>query len=126
MNNTKKKKALRKQRRFKVENGAFAAVRNKANLLGQIKDISFGGLAFKYLAGEGVPDGARTLDIFITRHRFHIKDIPVQFVHNTKVAKEDPFSTVTIRQQGVQFGDLSDEHRAQLKQLIHYHTVGES
>ena len=30
--------------------GAFAAVRQKSNQLGQIKDISFNGLAFTYLA----------------------------------------------------------------------------
>ena len=116
----------RKQKRFKAVKGAFAAVRKKSNQLGQIQDISFGGLAFTYLANEGAINGARSLDIFVTKHRLYIKDIPFQLVRDNRVEKESPFSTVPVRQQGVQFGKLSSEQREQLLHLMQYHTVGES
>ena len=116
----------RKQKRFKAVNGAFAAVRQKSNQLGQIKDISFSGLAFTYLANEGAINGARALDIFVTKHRLYIKDIPFELVRDSQVEKESPFSTVPVRQQGVQFGKLSSEQRSQLMHLMQHHTVGES
>jgi len=116
----------RKQKRFKAAKGAFAAVRQKSNQLGQIKDISFGGLAFTYLANEGAINGARALDIFVTKHRLYIKDIPFQLVRDNQVEKESPFSTVPVRQQGVRFGELSREQRDQLIQLMQYHTMGDS
>ena len=106
-------------------NGAFAAVRQKPNQLGQIKDISSSGLAFMYLANEGATNGARALDIFVTKHQLYIKNIPFQLVRDTQVEQESPFSTVPIRQQGVQFGKLSAEQRTQLVHLMQYHTEGE-
>ena len=119
-------KERRKQKRFKAVNGAFAAVRQKSNQLGQIKDISFSGLAFTYLANEGAINGARALDIFVTKHRLYIKDIPFQLVRDSLVEKESPFSTVPVRQQGVRFGKLSSKQHTQLEHLLQYHTVGES
>ncbi len=94
--------------------------------MGQIQDISVGGLAFKYLANEGTFNGARALDIFIIKHDLYIKDIPIQLIRDTEVEKESPYSTVPMRQQGVQFGKLSVEQRSQLIHLMQYHTVGES
>jgi hypothetical protein len=116
----------RQQKRFKAAKGAFAAVRQKSNQLGQIKDISFGGLAFTYLATEGAVNGACALDIFVTKHRLYIKDIPFQLVRDNQVEKESPFSTVPVRQQGIRFGKLSKEQRDQLIQLMQYHTMGDS
>ena len=116
----------RKQKRFKAVSGAFAAVRHNAHQVGQIQDISVDGLAFKYLANEGVTNGARALDIFLTKHQLYIKDIPFQPVRDTLVAKENPLSTVPVRQLGVQFGPLSEDQRDFLRHLIRYHTLGES
>lgn len=115
----------RKQKRFKAVDGAFAAVRQKSNQLGQIKDISASGLAFTYLANEGATNGARALDIFVTKHELYIKSIPFQLVRDTQVEQESPFSKVPIRLQGVQFGKLSAEQRTQLAHLMQYHTEGE-
>jgi len=125
MDPLKNGKDRRKQPRFKAVNGAYAAIRKSASRLGQIKDISIGGLAFKYLANEGSTNDALALDIFITKHNFYIKDIPIHLVRDTQLDVESPFSTVPIRQQGVQFGDLSEEQRSQLKQLLRDHTLGE-
>lgn len=106
-------------------NGAFAAVRQKSNQVGQIKDISVSGLAFMYLANEGSTNGARALDIFITKHRLYIKNIPFQLVRDTQVEQESPFSKVPIRQQGIQFGKLTAEQQTQLMHLMQHHTEGE-
>jgi len=116
----------RKQKRFKAVNGAFAAVRDNANQLGQIRDISFGGLAFKYLANERINNGARALDIFISRHQVYIKNIPFQPVRDTMIEKENPLSTVSVRQLGVKFGRLNADQLSRLKHMIQHHTIGES
>ena len=54
----------RMHERFKAKEGAFAKVKNGSYKLGQIKDISKGGLAFTYPAdGHQIPESFR-VDVF--------------------------------------------------------------
>ena len=92
----------RKIKRFKASYGAYAVVGPETSKLGQIKDISMNGLAFKYLADEARSNGAGELDIIVRQDCFCIKNIPIQTVSDFELAKESAFSTVRLRQQGVQ------------------------
>jgi hypothetical protein len=125
MNSKKVTIERRREKRLKAAGGAYAVVGPHINKLGQIKDISRGGLAFKYLATEVKPDSSDVIDVFISKNDFYMQQIPVTTVSDFELKKEDPFSTVTLRQQSVQFGELTEDQSDQLKYLLQHHTVGE-
>ena len=125
MNSSKAATERRKEKRYRVVSGAYAVVDSKPSKLGQIHNISGGGLAFRYLADSTSCDGAQQMDVFIRNENFHLKDIPIQPVYDIELAKEDPFSTILLRQQSVQFGELSEEQNAKLMHLLQHHTLGE-
>jgi hypothetical protein len=81
-----------------------------------------GGLAFKYLADEARSNGAGELDIFIRENSLCVKNIPVQTVSDFELARENAFSTVRLRQQGVQFGKLTSDQTSQLEFILKNHT----
>jgi hypothetical protein len=112
----------RKHKRYKAAQGAYAVLGPETSKLGQIKDISMGGLAFKYLADEARPNGAGELDIIIRQSSFCVKKIPIQTVSDFELARENAFSTVRLRQQGVQFGKLSSDQTSQLEFFLKHHT----
>ena len=118
-------KERRKEKRYRVVNGAYAVMGSKPSILGQIKDVSGHGLAFKYLADGAGRNGARQMDVFVRNNNFHMKDIPIRTVYDIELAKEDPCSTVVLRQQSVQFGALTEKQADQLKHLLQHHTLGE-
>jgi hypothetical protein len=115
----------RKEKRYKVAGGAYAVMGDKPNKLGQINNISSSGLAFKYLADEANSDGAQVMDVFIKNDPFYMKHIPVKTVYDVELAKEDPCSTVLLRQQSVMFGELTDGQLSELMYLLQHHTLGE-
>lgn len=112
----------RKHKRFKATQGAYAVLGPEISKLGQIKDISMGGLAFKYLADEARPNGAGELDIIIRQNSFYVKEIPIQTVSDFELARENAFSTVRLRQQGVQFSKLTSDQTSQLELFLKHHT----
>ena len=112
----------RKNQRFKAAYGAYAVLGPESSKLGQIKDISMGGLAFKYLADEARSNGADELDIIIRQDGFYIKSIPIQTVSDFELARENALSTVPIRRQGVQFGELTSNQTSQLEFILKNHT----
>ena len=112
----------RKSQRFKAAYGAFAVLGPEKSKLGQIKDISMGGLAFKYLADEARSNTSGELDIVIRQNCFRVKSIPVQTVSDFELAKENVFSTVRLRQQGVKFGELTSDQALQLEFILKHHT----
>ena len=113
----------RKSKRYKAAYGAYAVVGPETSKLGQIKDISMSGLAFKYLADEARPNNCSgKLDIIVRQNRFCVKNIPIQTISDFEVAKENVFSTVRLRQQGVQFGELTPDQISQLEFILKHHT----
>ena len=112
----------RKSQRFKAAYGAFAVLGPENSKLGQIKDISLDGLAFKYLADEARSNNAGELDIIIRQNCFCVKSIPVQTVSDFELARENIFSTVRLRQQGVKFGELTSDQTSQLEFILKHHT----
>ncbi len=112
----------RKSKRFKAAYGAYAVLGPNTSKLGQIKDISMGGLAFKYLADEARSNAVGKLDIFIRQIGYCVKNIPITTVSDHELAKENVFSTVRLRQQGVQFGELTPDQTSQLSFILKHYT----
>ena len=100
----------RKSKRYKAVEGAYAAISPKSNKLGQITDISMGGLAFKYIdTNDKNPkrQGYSEESIFLSSMGFYVGDLTFKTISDKEVTNTASFSSMKIRQRQVQFTDLS-------------------
>jgi hypothetical protein len=88
------------------------------DIVGQIVDISPGGLMFFYIAGEDGSHESFKLDIVLAGHRFRLDHIPFKTVSDTDMTEPSAFTPMTMRQQRAQFGMLTDFQQAQLEYFI--------
>lgn len=101
----------RKNKRYKAVEGAYAAISPNSHKLGQIIDISMGGLSFKYIdtSNETEAEDQSTLDetIFLSSMGYYVGDLPFRTVSDYEVTNAPSFSSMKVRKRHVQFTDLS-------------------
>ena len=120
------RKALIERRqlnRFNAQDGAFAVAKNHVSKLGQIMNVSMRGLAFKYIANGQQSNGIFELDILLSGHGIHSKNIPSKTVSDFEMKNEFSFSSIRMRRCCVQFGELTRIHISQLEDFIQNHTA---
>lgn len=113
----------RKHKRFNVQAGAFAVLGSHSAKIGQVIDVSKGGLAFSYLAGEEPSNQPFELGILFGEESFHLTQIPFKTISDQE-AKEVPFSSLALRRCGVQFGEMTKSQVDQLEHFIQNYTIG--
>ncbi len=118
----------RKNQRFQVKERVFAFPEQHVCELGQILDISRGGLSFRYIDDrEPSTAGSFTLDLFMHGNDFCIKKLRVRTASDISL-EEDYNSLITpiqLRRRGVQFLDLSEEQLSELNQFLKNCTLSE-
>ena len=112
----------RKHKRFKAKTGAFAVLRPDYNVLGQIKDISKGGLAFCYNACGGNTTGSFEVDIFFIEKDFYLKKLPAKTVLDCKAEDKVSSSSLPMKQLSMQFGKISPHQKLLLDFFIEKYT----
>jgi hypothetical protein len=118
MNHTNKITERRIHRRFEVQEGAYAALNNGSLKVGQIKNISKGGLAFRYL-DDGTPtEGSYKAYLFLTDNDFFLQNLPFNTVSDFQVDSETPSNALFKKQCGGQFGDLTPDQMFRLDCFI--------
>ncbi|MEE9567072.1 MAG: PilZ domain-containing protein [Desulfobacteria bacterium] len=115
----------RQHKRFEVREGAFILLGTDSTKLGRIIDISMGGLAFSYMARARPPNELFELDIFLIDSEFYFDKVPFETISDFKT-RENPFSSITMRRCGVQFGALTYSQISQLEYFIQNYTLGEA
>jgi len=118
MINSEKVIERRFHKRLQVQQGVYALLKNGSSKLGQIKNISKGGLAFMYINDREQIHEPAEVDIFLSGHGFILKGIPCKKISDIHVDNYVPFSTFEMRQLGVQFGDVSHNQLAHLDTFI--------
>jgi len=113
----------RSHERFPVKQGAYALIKNGASKLGQIKNVSKGGLAFMYINGGEQMQGSLLLDIFLSGHGFYLKDILCNKISDIYVENKSPFSDFKMRHLGLQFSELSQDQSNRLDTFIQDFTL---
>jgi PilZ domain len=126
MSDIKISEERRQQKRFKAEEGAFAALVDQESRLGQIKDISLQGLSFRYIDSSEKLDNARELKIILGNQGLYLDNVPFKKICDFEIESEFSFSTVKMRQIGLKFGDLTSEQKIRLNRFIERHTIGET
>ena len=126
MNMTQVPVERRQHPRFKAAEGVFAALVNHSSKLGQIKDISKMGLSFCYI-DHGDPAGdVSELKIIIGSGGIYLDKLPFKKVADFQIRNEHRFSSLKMRQIGLQFGDLTRQQRIRLENFIQKHTIREA
>lgn len=100
----------RKHKRYRAVEGAYAAISPNSQKLGQIIDLSMGGLSFKYIdtSDEDVQNNSIPEEsIFLSSMGYYVGDLPFKTVADYKVTDTPSFSSMKIRKRHVQFTDLS-------------------
>jgi len=118
----------RKHERFQVEDGALAVLKPPwphSTRLGQIIDISRGGLAFRCIASEERSNGSCELSIIFADHGFYLNKLPINTISDFETAKM-PFASMTPRRRSVQFEELTHDQMSKLEYFIQKHTIGEA
>jgi len=113
----------RQHSRVKVDDGGFAALCDEFTALGQIIDISRGGLAFRYVASEARTNGSAVLNILTTDHRFCLEKIPAKIIRDSAMPGEFSFGSITLRHCAVQFGELTPGQKLDLEHFIRSNTL---
>jgi len=100
----------RKNKRYKAVEGAYAAISPNSHKLGQIIDISMGGLSFKYIdtskddkESDSMPEDA----VFLSSMGYYVGDLPFRTVSDYEITNAPSFSSMKVRKRHVQFTDLS-------------------
>lgn len=129
MTETKVQVERRKHERYPVPTGVIAVLGPHFDRVGQIMDISRGGIGFRYVdSSEGVRD-LTELDIVFESGRFYLDKLPC--ATRSDVIIPDEFSLSlgrtavgSTRRCGVQLGDLMPRQVSQLEYFIQNHTIG--
>jgi len=100
----------RRNKRYKAVDGAYAAISPNSHKLGQIIDISMGGLSFKYIdtSNDGKDsDGTPEEAVFLSSMGYYVGDLPFKTVSDYEITNTPSFSSMKVRKRHVQFTDLS-------------------
>ena len=114
----------RQQKRFKAQEGAFAALVAQDSRLGQIKDISIRGLSFRYIDRNEKLE-ANELKIILGDEGLYLDNVPFKKISDFEIENEFSFSRIKMRQIGLEFGELTAEQKMRLDRLIQCHTINE-
>jgi len=118
---------MRKFTRFKVKDLSFALLKTVFyEELGEIIDISKGGLAFKYLVGENQIKEAVELDIIHAHNSFHIKKLPCKTISDFEIINEIDFSSLKMKRHSIKFGELDNNQISELDYFIKHHTISKA
>ena len=114
----------RKHTRFRVMDGIYAALGSTGNKLGQIINVSRGGLAFRYIDIGERPDRMLELEISPKDNGFGIRDVLFQTIFDSEASSDFPFASTPMRRRGGRFITLTREQISDLEYFIQNYTVG--
>ena len=113
----------RKFERFSAKSGTIVAIRPIPELLGEMIDIGFGGLSFRYIQAETTPQESAELIILLPNRTFFLDKIPCKPVSDIPLYSENSFSSLPMRRCSIAFGPLIPSQQTQLEHFILNYTV---
>lgn len=116
----------RRKKRYRVREGAYAALINHDHRLGQIRDISLIGLSFRYIGAEQAIESDSVLKIILAGSGLMMDDLPYHTVSDYEIESGYALSSLRIRQMHLAFGELSSQQRSKLDEFILNYTMGEA
>lgn len=114
-----KQSERRGQKRYPVREGAYALMRQPANKIGQIIDISMTGLTFSYLSiGPDDRNKESAYMDLLAEDGLIVENLSIKPVNKTIIPNKQSFSHLNIWRQSVKFENLSEHQTRALQSLI--------
>lgn len=113
----------RKQNRLLAQDDSFAELKGDVVRVGQISDISPGGLAFSYLHEKTPVNEFKFVDIYIGQNGFRLSDVPCSIVYDTIDLSNGSNGDIYYR-CGLRFGEMKNEHKNKLNHFLSIFTTG--
>ncbi len=127
MKNKRQAFAQRTQRRFEVKEKAFAMLKapwpRSTEVVGQILDISRGGLALRHILLRGDIESERRIDrasevmIVTSDHCFQLTGVPIKKIWDFEIS-ENLFAGIITKRCSIKFGELTSQQVFQLNCFI--------
>ena len=119
----------RKHKRFKAKGNTFTGYGPNSEKIGQIIDISRGGVAFRNTEPRTKFFQFAELSLIFDDAALNINQVPFKFpakmVAVSEFSNRNPFNFIKVRRYSVEFQNLSDHQLFWLDYFIKNHTMGE-
>jgi hypothetical protein len=119
----------RKSKRYRATKGAYAAISPHSHKLGQITDISMGGLAFNYIDTSSDDNSreerSREETIFLSSMGYYVGDLPFKTVSDYEVTDTKSLKSMKVRRRHVEFTDLSFKQLFDLDYYLKNNATGQ-
>jgi Tfp pilus assembly protein PilZ len=116
--NQKVPSGRRRHKRFRLKVSAFAVLNSPFSEMGEIIDISMGGLSFRYTSDKALPKGPLALGLLCVDDGFQVASLPAKTVAESLPAGD-------MRRWGVQFDRLTNRQVSQVRHFIQAHIASE-
>ena len=118
--------------RIKEDHRAYVALRPKFKQIGQMKDISQGGLCFEYLFLNDLEplsnkESAFSVDIFIAENGFYLSGVKCKPAYDINYGNDHPslaFGLMERRKCGLKFDELTENQKKQINTFMELYTEG--
>jgi len=109
----------RNYERFQIKEPAFVKLNAESDLdVGQLLDISKGGLSLCYFITDENTNSYSHLGIFMSNGDFVLDQIPFRIISDLELANNSQFSTAILRRYGIQFERQTPDQTDQLDNFI--------
>ena len=113
----------RKFNRFKARKGTYVTIRGKYYKLGQLIDISKGGISFLYIANGEEMSGRFNVDLLSLKNTLCLRNMQFKTISDFNQDNESPLIHGEIRRCGGQFEKLIQSQEIQLDYFIKSNTT---
>jgi c-di-GMP-binding flagellar brake protein YcgR len=108
----------RRYKRVKVQPEAYAVFRAPQPMLGQIIDISEGGVGILYVEGDRMPTHVVEFDLFTLNNDVKVNAIAAVARSDQKLPMGDPDNPETRRRRGIEFIGLLEGQREAVREFM--------
>lgn len=104
---------------------AFSLIKSNPPKMGEIIEISRGGLSFSYIENDEELATLSELDILFAEKDFHLSRLPFKAVEDSVMIDESPFNALSMKRMTVRFEKLTAQQKNKIEHLLSHYTTGE-
>ena len=117
----------RRHQRFQIEDFIFVNLKSESDTdVGQLIDISNGGLSFRYFVSAKKPKQFSKMDLELSGSDFAITGLPFRMISDTELTNGFKSSPIIFKRYSVQFERLTYDQNFKLCYFLHDHPLDRS